>query len=291
MELVGWRPLELERGERVAEMVEDPTLDGGAVGEGVEGFAAGAIFDLSDPHSIINMVSDRVREAMLKVDGDLVELDEGELRRSCDPTHTDYALRVSFWREFDRAVSAQSKIKTRNIFSGICSEQYFYVKVLRNKTKVAWLVRPVQEYKKEMEALLARGTARLWELVDIPLKDANGKVDIKAGELLLRVVAELANRTKGMAVQRIKEERRSMNMHLHGKATQSAIPAASDDVESLKRKVAELEAGRVGKSLPAGSQAGVEGGVPDDRAEPLRGEVVDGEIEPAGVVRGDGTAP
>lgn len=201
------------------------------------------VFDSDDNDSVVNMLSDRLRDAIIELEPELFDMTEGELRREVKPTQTDYALRVSLWREIEKAwISGRGKIVTRQILAGICTEGYFYNKFLKDPRKVAWLVLPAQTYAKEMEAILMRFTQRYHEIADLEFVDAKGKVNVKVAELVLKAGQEVANRVKGLAVQRIaqtsKSEKRSVSVSMN--IPSRAVPQRS--VAELRADLAKLEA-------------------------------------------------
>jgi hypothetical protein len=222
--------------------------------------------------SVINMVSERLREAMRSVPAELHELAEAELRSRFNATTIDFSLRASFWREFEQTCArGKARITCPQIYRGICSEGYFYKKFIADENRIAWMLKPIQAYKKEMEALLSRGTQRLWEMVDMDIKGADDKIDVKRAELLLKVIQEIGNRSLGMAVQRIKEDRRSVHAHVRVSPNPTTVPTQSMD--ELRRKLDSLE-NRNAKALE-----GPHGHLTLDVASPGAVEVPGGEVE------------
>lgn len=196
-----------------------------------------SIRDESDSFSLINFLSEKLKRCVMDLPEEYLLLSEGELREKCDPTSTDYALRVSFWREFEKMMwRGNGKIVCASVFGGICSEVYFYKKFMVNEAKLAWMIRPMQTYQKEMEAILYRGTERLWELVEINIKNKKGQVDAKLAEVLLKAVKQVEDRVKGMAVQRSEQRSLSVNVTTRSKATQSI-----DTMDQLDARIKQLE--------------------------------------------------
>jgi hypothetical protein len=134
----------------------------------------------------------------------------------------------------------EKRILPQNVFGGICSEQYFYGRFLKNPKKVAWLVRPVQAYQKHMEAILVRGTQRLEELVDMDIMGKDGRIDVKRAELLLKVVQEVGNRVKGLAIQKIHQ--RSDSLRLTANLNKPPVALQAPSVDELREHLAKLSA-------------------------------------------------
>lgn len=198
------------------------------------------VFDESEAFSVVNMVTDKVAEAIKAVPEEWHAMSERELRAKVTITHTDNALRVSFWREYERAVGeGKNHIASRWIFSGICTEQYFY-KFLKNPKKVAWLVRPIQSYQKHMEVILNRGVERLEEMVEMDIRDKDGGISVRKAELLLKVVTEVGNRVKGLAVQKIQKDERRIVGHVDARTPRS-LPKEISEAQ-LREKLDKLRA-------------------------------------------------
>jgi hypothetical protein len=264
----------------------DPTTGLGAlpspVVERLELDRPDVVYDESSPFALVNMVSGKLRDAIMRVPLELRVMNEAELKSAVEfkPTRADYALRTSFWREFDKAAAlGRDRIVTSHIFAGIVTEPYFYQHFLEQPHRVAWLVLPQQTYSKEMEAILARGTERLWELMEMDVTDAKGKVDSRKAEVLLKVISEVKNRVKGMAVQRVNKQ--SVNLNLP--AGNRAVPVQS--MEELKKRLAELEGKSVGDrvAIAAGDHTDLQAASEDEERE----IVVVATVRPGGSGGGD----
>ncbi len=236
-----------------------------------------SIRDMDDHFSLINFLSDRLRQAVMDLPEDYLVMSEADLRAKAQPTPTDYALRVSFWREFEKMMwKGAGKIVCASVYAGICSDPYFYQKFITNEAKFAWMIRPMQVYQKEMEAILYRCTERLWELSEIALVGKNGKLDHKAGELLLKTLIEVSNRVKGMAVQR--SEQRNLNVNV---VTRSKANQGIETMSSIDERIKQLEAEVNGEA----SIDRVESGARDNQALPVAPQEAEREIVHVGVFR------
>lgn len=195
--------------------------------------------DKNDPSSLYHLLNNHLQKHMDLVTEDLLMIPEAELKTRVKPTPTDYALRVSFWREFEKIMArGTGTVIPSAVYAGICSEAYFNQKFIRNIEKFAWMVRPMQTYEREIEAILYRGTQRLWELIDINIykDEAKTKVDPKLAEVLLKTIQQVENRAKGMAVQR--SEQRSMNLNV---TTPSKANVAMNEVANIDDRLAQLQ--------------------------------------------------
>lgn len=228
-----------------------------------------ALVDSREGKSIFNMSSPAVREAMLKLPPRYLEMSEAELKALAKPTQLDWSIRVSFWREFEKACQFnRNAIRCQDVFGGICSEHYWYGKLLKNPKKVAWLTRPIQTYAKHIESILVQGLRRLEELIQMDVSDGKGGLDPRKGALLLEAVREVANRSKGMAVQ--KTENKTLRV-----SARAPTPAAAQEpsLEELRKRYQELESQDAKPKLAAVAE-----GARGPAHAPV-GEVVEGTVQ------------
>jgi hypothetical protein len=189
--------------------------------------------------SIITMTRGKLNAAIVALPDDLLLLTEGELRKRIKPTRVDYCLRTSFWREYEQSIRVgRDYITALSVLTGICSDAYFYQHFLKDDIRVAWLVKPVQTYMKEIEAVLMRGTERLWELMEVELevtdKDGNKKVDPRLAAVLLETIKMVEARAKGHAM--LRSEARSVSVNVQAPA--AALPRT--DHRTLNARMIEL---------------------------------------------------
>jgi hypothetical protein len=197
----------------------------------------------ADDH-FYTLVSKEFADAIDHIAPAVCDLSEPELKSMVKPTPLDYALKTSFWREFQKADAAGGIVTGRDVYGGIATPGYFRNHVLKNQFKLAWLCRPTQIYEKEVEALLTRGTERLWEIIDMDIYDDHGRIDVKRGSLVLDTIRMVEQRAKGLAVQRVQ----SVNLNIEGQKPK--LITANDDID---KRIAELETEL--KRLPQGQDA------------------------------------
>lgn len=171
-------------------------------------------------------------ENVSKVPDEIWAMTDKELAAMAQPAPIDYSLRTSFWREVEKAFDGGGKVLSKAVYAGICSGHYWRHHVAKDHFKLAWVCRPVQHYEREIDALLVRGTERLWEIVDIPIEDPrSGRLCPRRATVLLEAVKMIENRAKGLAVQRTQ----SVNLNVN---SQSVIP---DSPKELDNRILELE--------------------------------------------------
>lgn len=176
------------------------------------------IWDEEHPRSLINLVSERVKEEMKKgVVGhpDFFDRDERDLllllkRNALGPSPMDNRIRLKFWMEYDYCQHYQKEaIDLARVTSGICSFEYFYRKYITCVSKLSWMLCPPTGYVVKSEEALEFGLDQLREILELPLVDANGKVNASLANIKVRITEMLDNRVKGAVVQK----NISYNMH------------------------------------------------------------------------------
>lgn len=206
------------------------------------------------------MLRDGLFEVATGIPDEIWEATEAEIRSLAQPTPTDYALRASFWREYERAMSqGTGKVSAQSVYSGVCSQQYWNSKLLKKPAKVAWLLRPMQVYEKELEAILHRATERLWEIIEMPITDSKGRHDPRRAAVILAALKQVEDRVKGMAIQR--QQKLQVNVN---QPSQTRIAADLTSMDNIDARIKELE----------GQLSGGSGGAPRALSEDHTGEDV-----------------
>ncbi len=205
---------------------------------------------------LLQHLNDALRRAVVSVPTHLIFLSERELFRKINPTPLDYALRVSFWREYERIMlNGGSELMTAaSVCNGICTPNQFY-NLLKKPERVAWMIKPKQSYQKEMEAILSRGTERLWELMELPIYSQDGKPSADIARIVLQAIKQVEDRVKGMAVQR--------SMTVTANVQSSQAMRSIESMEEINARIKQLEG-----VINASEQPGGSGGNADDKALP-----------------------
>jgi hypothetical protein len=181
--------------------------------------------------SLLDIVPDCVREGIEKINDETLLLTEIQLRAKVKPTATEYALRVSFWRQFELSMETRRQMTVDSIIKGICWPHVFHA-IFRSAYRSAWLIKPIMKYERKMEAILERATERLEEIINLPIT-SNGKTDLRAAHIVLSACKQIEDRVKGMAVAR------SINKHEHREIPREAVSGLS--AHEIDQKIIELE--------------------------------------------------
>lgn len=219
----------------------------GSTGTPDPGTQLADVWSKSDDRAMVNLVPEAVAESFIessRAQPDLFHLDERSLwlklrGNETTPTPTDNRLRVSFWNEYERAQANNDKINISTVFAGICTRHYFYSRYLKRPEKVAWLVCPPASYEVVAKEALTFGMEKLRDILELPIKDAQGRVNIKLGELQAKIVAMLDQRLKGGFTQRV--ESKSMSLNVSTTDKQVAKAAMQGSMEEMERRLKELE--------------------------------------------------
>jgi len=201
-----------------------------------------------------DLLPNKIRERYAELPEELKYVTENELKERYKVTLTDERLRVSFWREVQKSMKTGKCITSKRIFSGICSEPYFYTKFLRHDLKLAWMLQPVMPYEAATNALLSMAIGRYEEIINMDITtmkktcigtDDDGKpvfdyikqIDVSKARLLMDTVTKLEDRVKGMAIQK--------NITVTEKAPQEGqmetmdMKAINEKLESLRKATGE----------------------------------------------------
>lgn len=198
-------------------------------------------------------VADNIRNLPIET----VSLSESDLIQNGDIADVDWKLRVKFWQEFRTITNPQArgsrvpKLKLTNIYKGVCTAASWSRRIA-NPFKLAFIIRPINDFEEENEISLQIAASRLYELVTMDITGKDGKVDVRRGELLLKTISMVADRARGLAVIRSQ----SVNVNVDKKVKAGSEQVQISDINELDKKIAELSS-KLGNS----SQAILEGEV------------------------------
>lgn len=208
-----------------------------------------SIFDESFERSLINIVPEELRGAMLRVKHAHEKyflLEERDLWKITKPTEVSSILKLSFWDEYNRAQDAGSRMKISNIIRGACSRDFFYTNVMHNDKQFSWIITPPKDYMLNMRALHEKGVSKLNDVLDLPLLDGKGQPNVRLIGEVFKITQYLDQRIKGAIVQRFAIQQQNVNMNVAAPLEATSL----EDLEKLERGVAIAKAKAQG-ALPA----------------------------------------
>lgn len=196
------------------------------------------LWDTDNPRSVVNLIPETVANklrAAVTAKPDLFSMDERALRLAVRPTPNDNRLRLAFWNEYNRAQETGTPMRMVSVYAGIVTQQFWDNHYLVEPRNIAWLITPPAHYLVMVEEALSHGIERMRDILDLPVVDAFGKVNVKLGELQAKIVAMLDQRVKGAVIQK----QMNLNVNTSDKAAGAAL--ALDSMEEIQRRLKEIE--------------------------------------------------
>lgn len=205
------------------------------------------LFDADNPRSLVNIVPEGIRDAMLRVHQEDLLLDDRALRKKVKPSDHLNRLRLNFWLEFFRAQEKQAKMLLGNIVHGISSRDYLYGAVLGDPLKTAWLISPPTDVAVVQMDIMHASLDRLAAITrkdpyivkEIIKKDGTiertKRLDIAAIAEIRKVAEMMMDRVQGSVIQRVAIKQQTSvekQAELYG---DDALTALAGQLESLKK--------------------------------------------------------
>jgi len=129
---------------------------------------------------------------------------EDQLRQKFNfkPKREQHLLRVAFWQEYDRAMRTNSQMETLAIYKGIVVDGTRFLVYLEDPCFVSYMLLPVHSYKMVTEGIHNLALKQMYETLDVPHIDEDGKVDHKLLNQKLKIYKMMDDRIKGGVIQR-----------------------------------------------------------------------------------------
>lgn len=209
-------------------------------------------YEESNPKSVVNLLSDAVREKALKLPTHLLGKTAKEIEEHFNPSWVDRQLRIAFWDEYFLTIdNNQKKMRMAAVYSHTCSREMFY-QLVSNQVRLAWMLVPPEDYMLKMRSLLDMGLDRLQEILKLPLEME--KTNPKTGEKykvinqklvpeIIKAVAIIDNRVKGAVPMHMKIDatQKNMNVHAHIQAPPGYEPPRTHQDIDKELKAIEAE--------------------------------------------------
>lgn len=210
-------------------------------------------FDPSDSRSLINIIPRELRAALEAVPKEWLLLTEEELHGFVSPEPGLNRLRLAFWAEYEAAQRSVRRMDLYAISQLTGRPSKYIVAELRGTDRMAWVLCPPASYEMFLDEALSFGMKRLREdILGMNIKDADGSVDPKKADILLKAIAFVDMRKHGGIVQK--------NLHLHGSTNGMKALSRQLSEEEIDARIAELE----GDGTVKNAQAALpEGTLPD----------------------------
>lgn len=208
-----------------------------------------SIFNDSYERSLINIVPDEIRAAMLRLKAskeDLFLRTESQLKAHCRPDALMNRMRLSFWDEYGRAQDRRARMIMSQVVKVNCSKEYFYTKFLPDDKCVAWMIAPPQDLFLIQREMLELGLDAQREILLMPVKQhrkilkigKSGKaheveqefIDHKLIDTQMKIIDSLKLRVWGSVTQKFQHANLNVNMN----APKDSLPADISMDELLK---------------------------------------------------------
>lgn len=204
-----------------------------------------SLYDNDNPDSLINKLPSRLVPIFERVRFKLPKTllsDERTVRKYVTPDDRDDRVRLAFWDEYNASTAAGKRMSLQSIISGTCSWESWITAYEPHDKRMCWVFTPPTSYVSQMRHILHRGTERLLEIINLPMVDEAGKVDIKVANLVLRAWQLADMRVKGGVMQKVQIEQKSMNYNLNADAEINALRGqvsamSLEELESLESRI------------------------------------------------------
>lgn len=193
------------------------------------------IIDPENPRSLINIAPKGVADLMGRLDKKYYAMSEKQLKTLLSDDPTLNRLRISFWKEYDAAQSQMRDMLWSNISRLMQARPISFSAYFHRPEILAYILCPPASYDAFLEEALSHGMSRIREILDLPLRDENGRVNAKVGELILKAAAFLDLRTHGGFLQK--------SVHAEVGLGLNSIKKLADQlsIEEIDKKIKELE--------------------------------------------------
>jgi hypothetical protein len=167
----------------------------------------------------LSYFSGALLEYMKKVPPEMYTMPEDKFIETYDLNTTDWALRTRYQEVLRKAVAAgETHIPAAALYKGIVTPQTFNVSVIPNPHRLAWMRRPIEDYRKQCEETFHMGMVKLKNY----LKTV--QVTEKNAAKILKLIEFCANRTYGPVIQK---------MQIHQRTEHLSLPEAQDVTPQL----------------------------------------------------------
>lgn len=181
--------------------------------------------DRDNPRSLYNIAPRQIKAAMARLPDDLLLKSETELVDELKPDRLLNLLRFRFWDEYNRAQDEVRGMNVDNLVKGVCSNAYFYKRILKSRLTVMWLITPPAEYIELAAEALNTGLHKIREIFNMPLYDRKGKPNTAVANVMLKAYNMLDMRVHGSPIQQ--HHIKSLQM------TAKLSKSGSDDINQM----------------------------------------------------------
>jgi hypothetical protein len=191
----------------------------------------------ADGRSLINMVPHCLKKAFSSLSEEDFGFTEERYEREYGRVDTaTNLLRIAFWREYETAQANMRKMGIDAIAFG-CGMLVGQVRsTLSNRTDLRWVLIPPLSYENFLDEALSFGLNRLRkDILGAKIYDEEGRLDVRAADLLLKAVAFIDMRRNGMPTSR------SENVHVISRTSDLKSITSQKSLKEIDARIKELE--------------------------------------------------
>lgn len=173
------------------------------------------VYDIMNENSVYNMLHFQLRSYVMNVPEEYRMLSPEALRAKVEPGPTLNRLRLNLWMQVDKVICSDEKMKkisTPQIIDGVCQPAYWN-EVLKDPLLLAWVLTPVQSYQRQIEDVMETSLSKLREvLTHGSVLKANGKIDVGAAQLYVKIFEMFDKRVHGNYTQKVQTKIEHVNV-------------------------------------------------------------------------------
>lgn len=193
------------------------------------------IMEEENPRSLINIAPKGLPDLIESLPQGYLERSERELRKVVPEDPVLNQLRIAFWKEYDAAQGQMRNMLWTNIAQMMQRPSAMIAVYFHNPQTLSYILCPPTNYNVFLEEAHAFSLDKIRRILDLPLVDEDGKVNVKLGELQLKAAAFIDLRVQGGFLQK------SVHAEL-GMGTDQVKKLAKDlSSDELDKKIKELE--------------------------------------------------
>lgn len=213
--------------------------------------------DEENPRSIVNIVPDRLRDFIVKINPNTLLMSPTKLKDECRPDFTAKCLKINFWNEYVRAQDKSQKMKLGNIIKGVCQKEYFFHFAEHDPTLLAWVILPPEDFNLVQEEIYQESLEQMRSILllepfdekRIERENKDGTITVtiekKVNSSLLsekrKIMEVMGNRIQGSITQKV---------HMTGNVSPVAASGTEgildpNALENIEKSLALVE-GRLG---------------------------------------------
>ena len=211
------------------------------------------IKDRNNPHSAINIAPQVMAKFISAIPDEFFSMTPTELAKEFrkgrlgydKDTELEEKLRISFWREYDRATDLGVNMQAERVCSGVCPVGVLN-RVMNNSYRAAYICTPPDDYITTMQELLTIGLDQLRDILLLPHVDDQGRPLPRMADVKMRIIDSITMRVKGSVAHRLETKNLNLNVEADTRRPPTEIGQLTDPDE-IDRRLKELLDGQTSK--------------------------------------------